>query len=132
MFSQSRKIANIAFDNTVKYLQNSYSLEKLMLENIDFTKIVKLGLPLWCGIICSETLPCIIYISVYFSNLSVSGVVVWVDGINVFVLKIFFFFKVRSLHVPGILLIYPIFLQRPINESIKALGDLVMFFLNGN
>lgn len=81
--------------------------------------------------ICSETLPCTIYISVHFSNLSVSGMVL-VDGINVFVLKIIFFLKVRSLHVPGILLIYPIFLQRPINESIKALGDLVMFFLNGN
>lgn len=33
IFSQSRKTANITFENIVKYLQNYYSLEKLMLEN---------------------------------------------------------------------------------------------------
>lgn len=38
IFSQSRKSANIAFENIVKYLQNYYSLEKLMLENRFYQK----------------------------------------------------------------------------------------------
>lgn len=33
IFSQSRKSVNIAFNNIIKYLQNSYSLDKLMMEN---------------------------------------------------------------------------------------------------
>lgn len=38
IFSQSRKSANIAFENIVKYLQNYYFLEKLMLENRFYQK----------------------------------------------------------------------------------------------
>lgn len=33
IFSQSRKTANITFENIVKYSKNDYTLEKLMLEN---------------------------------------------------------------------------------------------------
>lgn len=65
-------------------LWNIYKiLIQLMLENrfYHFTKeMTKMGVLLWCGIIFSKTL------SSYFSNLFARGVV-WVDGLNVFVLK---------------------------------------------